>query len=183
MRLYTVSAEQGNPEMLASTEAHSQATPDWMPDENSLIYGSVPGVDHPSNIALYQVDLRTGRSEKIPGTEGLYNPLWSPDGHELAAVDSTSERLFLVDLKAGKRTQLSRPQVYPVWSADSQYFYYGTNAREIFRAHVPDGHEEKVLDIPFRTASGSFGLTPDGSPILLREHGHYDIYALSLAGP
>ena len=47
MRLYTVSAEQGNPEMLGSSEAHSQATPDWMPGENSLIYGRVPGVDNP----------------------------------------------------------------------------------------------------------------------------------------
>jgi DNA-binding winged helix-turn-helix (wHTH) protein/Tol biopolymer transport system component len=183
MRLYTVSATQGNPEMVGSVEADSQATPGWMPGENSLIYGRVPGVDNPSDIALYQVDLRTGRSKKIPGTDGLYSPLWSPDGHELAAVDATSERLFLVDVTAGKRTQLSRPAVFPIWSPDSQYLYFCNNDHEIFRAHVPDGHEEKVLDIPFRTASGSFGLAPDGVPIVLREHGHYDIYALSLAGP
>ena len=88
-----------------------------MPDENFLIYGSVPDIDQSSDIALYRIDLRTRRSEKIPGTDGLYNPLWSPDGRELAAVDASSERLFLVDVKTGKRTQLSRPMVYPVWSA------------------------------------------------------------------
>ena len=152
MRLYTVSAVQGNLEMVGSTEAHSQATPDWMPDENSLVYGRMPSIDNPSDIALYQVDLQTGRSEKIPGTDGPYSPLWSPDGSELSAVDATSERLLLVDLKTGKRTQLSRPAVYPFWSADSHYLYFCNNDHEIFRVHVPDGNQEKILDVPFRAA-------------------------------
>jgi Tol biopolymer transport system component len=158
-----------------------------MPDENSLIYGRIPGIDHPSDIALYTIDLGTGRSEKIPGTDGLYSPLWSPDGHELAAVDASNERLFLVDLKTGKRSQLSGPEVYPVWSADSHHLYYGAGDHQIFRVRVPDGHapegqaEEEVLHVTFRLAASSFGLAPDGAPIILREHGNYDIYALSLA--
>jgi Tol biopolymer transport system component/DNA-binding winged helix-turn-helix (wHTH) protein len=180
LRLYTVSAQEGNPDPLPP-EPHSQATPDWMPDGNSLIYSGYPGVDDPSNIALYRIDLRTHRNERIPGTDGLYNPLWSPDGHQLAATDADSQRLFLVDITTGKRTQLSQPSVYPVWSADSQYVYYGATDRGIFRVHIPDGHEEEVLTERFRVASGSFGLAPDGAPIVLREHGHYDVYALSLA--
>jgi Tol biopolymer transport system component len=182
LRLYTVSAQDGNPDPMPP-EPRSQATPDWMPDGNSLIYGRYPGVDDPSNIALYRIDLRTGGTERIPGTDGLYNPLWSPDGHQLAAIDAESQQLFLVDIKTGERTRLSRPAAYPVWSGDSQYLYYGATPHEVFRVHVPDGHEERVLDVTFRAASGSFGLAPDGSLILLREHGHYDVYALSLATP
>jgi Tol biopolymer transport system component/DNA-binding winged helix-turn-helix (wHTH) protein len=183
LRLYTISAKEGSPESLLS-EPQSQATPDWMPDGNSLVYGRYPGIDDPLSIALYRIDLRTGGSERIPGTDGLYNPLWSPDGQKLAALDVAGQRLFLVDIKTGKRTQLSRPAVYPVWSADSQYLFYCSSAgHEMFRVHVPDGNEEKVLDVTFRAASGYFGLAPDGSPILLREHGHYDVYALSLAAP
>jgi Tol biopolymer transport system component len=154
-----------------------------MPDENSLIYGSVPDVDRPSDVALYRIDLRTQRNERIPGTDGLYNPLWSPDGRQLAVIDASSQRLFLVDLKTGKRTQLSQPMVYPVWSADSQYLYYSAPGHEIARVHVPEGYEERVVEVPFRLDSGSFGLAPDGAPIVLREHGHYDVYALSLATP
>jgi Tol biopolymer transport system component len=185
LRLYTVSAQDGNPDPLLP-EPHSQATPDWMPDGNSLIYSRYPGIDDPSNIALYRLDLRTHRGEKIPGTDGLYDPLWSPDGHQLAANDADSQQLFLVNITTGKRTQLSRPAVFPVWSADSKYLYFGdydATDHAIFRVHVPDGHEEEVLAEPFRVASGSFGLAPDSSPIVLREHGHYDIYALSLAMP
>jgi Tol biopolymer transport system component len=182
LRLYTVSPDEGNPVALPA-ESQSQATPDWIPGEDTLIYGSVPEVDQPSSIALYRVDLQTLRSERIPGSDGLYNPLWSPDGHQLAATDAASQRLFIVDVKTGKRTQLSQPAVYPIWSPDSQYIYFAAHDHQIFRVHVPDGTEEKVLDMTFRVASGSFGLTPDGAPIVLREHSHYDVYALSITAP
>ena len=196
LKLYIMSAKEGTPESLPS-DPHSQATPDWMPDGHSLIYGAYPGVDPPALIALYRMDLQTRHSEKIPGTDGLYNPLWSPDGHHLAAVDAVSQRLFLVDLNTGKRTMASRPALFPIWSADSQYLYHGGGDHKIFRVHVSEVHEdvrqqdareedvreEKVLDVLFRVASASFGLAPDGSPIVLREHGHYDVYALSLATP
>jgi Tol biopolymer transport system component/DNA-binding winged helix-turn-helix (wHTH) protein len=183
LRLYTVSTQNGNPDPLPP-EPHSQATPDWMPDGNSLIYSGYPGVDDSSNMALYRIDLRTRRNEKIPGTDGLYSPLWSPDGRQLAAIDDATQRLVIVDLTTGKRTLLSEPAAaYPVWSADSQYLYYDAAPHEIFRVHVADGHEEKALGLPFRLASGSFGLAPDGSLIVLREHGNYDVYALSLATP
>ena len=184
LRLYTVSAEEGNPQSFPA-DAHSQATPDWIPQEDAVIYGCFPGIDDPSTVALYRMDLRTGHSERIPATDGLYNPLWSPDGHWLVASDAASERLVLLDLKTGKRTELTRPAAFPVWSADSQYIYYpahySTPEHAIFRIHVPDGAEQEVLDVNFRAASASLGLAPDGSPIISREHGHYDVYALSLA--
>ncbi len=49
--------------------------------------------------------------------------------------------------------------------------------------HVPDGREEKILEIPFRVTPWPFTLAPDGSLIMLREHGRYDVYALSLSVP
>lgn len=186
LRLYTVSTEEGNPEAFPA-DAHSQATPDWMPDEESLIYGCFPGIDDSSSMALYRIDLRTHQSQRIPATDGLYNPLWSPDGRWLAANDVATERLVLLDLKSGKRTELTRPASFPVWSADSQYIYYPAHysspEHAIFRVHVPDGREEKVLDVNFRAASGSLGLTRDNAPIISREHGHYDVYSLSLTTP
>ena len=59
-----------------SSEALSQSSPDWMPSGDALIYSRVYGAGDPG---LYRFDLRTGQSEKIPGSDGLYGPRWSPD--------------------------------------------------------------------------------------------------------
>ena len=94
---------------------------------------------------------------------------------------------FLSTSNPANETQLTRPAQFPVWSADSQYIYYpahySTDEHAIFRVHVPDGAEERFLDVNFRAASASFGPAPDGSLVISREHGHYDIYALLLATP
>jgi len=46
---------------------------------------------------------------------------------------------------------------------------------------VPDGREERILEVPFRVAPWPFTIAPDGSLLLLREHGRYDVYSLSLS--
>ncbi len=175
---FVISAEGGNPEPFPS-EPMSEAIPDWVPGRDALTYSRSYGAENP---ALYLFDRRTGRSEKIPGTDGLYAGIWSPDGRYLAATDAPTDDLMLVDLKSGERTRIAGRMAWPTWSADSQYIYFvrwGVNW--IYRVHVPDGHEEKVLEVPFRVAPWPFKVAPDGSLILLREHGRFDIYALSLS--
>lgn len=173
-----ISADGGLPEPFPS-EPISEACPDWMPDTDALIYSRSWGAENP---ALYLFDRRSGRSEKIPSTDGLFAPIWSPDGRYLSAVDAPTERLLLVDLKSGKRTQIAGPVEWQTWSADSQYIYFMNFGRNwLSRVHVPDGRQEQVLEIPFRLAPWPFKLAPDGSLILLRERGRNDIYSLSLA--
>jgi Tol biopolymer transport system component/DNA-binding winged helix-turn-helix (wHTH) protein len=177
---FVISANGGNPEPFPS-DSLPQSVPDWVPNRNALTYSRVYAGKNPG---LYLFDRQTGRSEKLPGTDGLYGALWSPDGHYLLAVDAADDRLFLVDLKAGKRTQIAGPAAWPVWSRDSKYVYFvrwGVNS--ILRVRVPDGQEEKVLEVPFRLAAWPFTVAPDGSLILLREHGRYDVYLLSLSLP
>jgi Tol biopolymer transport system component len=175
---FVISSEGGIPEPFPS-EPISEACPDWMPDQDALIYSRSWGAENP---ALYLFDRRSGHSGKIPGTDGLYAPIWSPDGRYLSAVDAPTEQLLLLDLKSGKRTQIAGPVEWQTWSPDSQYIYFvkfGT--KWIARVHVPDGREEPVLEIPFRMATWPFKLAPDGSLILFRERGRYDIYSLALS--
>jgi Tol biopolymer transport system component/DNA-binding winged helix-turn-helix (wHTH) protein len=177
---FVISANGGNPEPFPS-DSLPQSVPDWVPNRNALTYSRVYAGKDPG---LYLFDRQSGRSEKLPGGDGLYGALWSPDGHYLLAVDASDDRLFLVDLKAGKRTQIAGPAAWPVWSPDSKYIYFvrwGVNS--ILRVRVPDGQEEKVLEVPFRLAAWPFTVAPDGSLILLREHGRYDVYLLSLSLP
>jgi len=175
---FVIPAEGGNPEPFPP-ESLPQSSPDWMPGRDALTYSRAYGGESP---ALYLFDRRLGRSEKIPGTDGLYGSIWSPDGRYVSAVDAATDRLLLVDLKSGKRTQIAGPAAWPAWSADSQYIYFVRwGVSWIFRVRVPDGREEKILQIPFRLAPWPFTVAPDGSLLLLREHGRYDVYSLSLS--
>ena len=179
-KVFVISGEGGNPEPLPS-EPSDVASPDWMPDRDALIYSRAYKAENP---ALYKYDLRSARSEKIPGTDGLYGPIWSPDGRYLCAADPASDLLLLVDLNTGKRSPLTGPARWPAWSPDSQHIYFKRDGSNwIFRVRVPDGAEEKIVELPFRTASWTFTLAPDGSPILLRQHGRYDVYSLALSVP
>ena len=153
--------------------------PDWLPGQNALVYSREYRAADP---ALYRFERTTGRSEKIPGADGLYGPLWSPDGRYLAALEGGTDNLLLVDLKSGKRTQIAGPATWPSWSPDSQSIYFirwGNNW--ITRVGIADKREEKFLEFPFRLAAWPFTVAPDGSLILLREHGNRDVYSLSLS--
>ena len=180
---YTISADGGNPEPFAQDDPLSVSIPDWVPGRDALIYSRAYGAENP---AIYIFDRKSGQSEKMPGTDGFYGPVWSPDGRYLAAVDypAAGDQLMIFDPKSGKWTRFSGPAAWPAWSPDSQYIYFVRwGVDSILRVHVPDGREEKVLSVPFRLTLWPFTVAPDGSLILLREHGRYDVYALSLSAP
>ena len=175
---FVISADGGKPEAFPAEE-FSQSVPDWLPGQNALVYSREYRAADP---ALYRFERTTGRSEKIPGADGLYGPLWSPDGRYLAALEGGTDNLLLVDLKSGKRTQIAGPATWPSWSPDSQSIYFirwGNNW--ITRVGIADKREEKFLEFPFRLAAWPFTVAPDGSLILLREHGNRDVYSLSLS--
>jgi DNA-binding winged helix-turn-helix (wHTH) protein/Tol biopolymer transport system component len=180
-KCFVIAAAGGNPEPLPP-DSFSQAAPDWMPGRDAVIYSRAVVAKNP---ALYLFDLGSGRSEQIAGTNGLYEPLWSPDGRHLLALDADADNsLLLLDLKTGKRSQIAGPVLWPAWSPDSQYIYFTKWGVDwIFRVHIPDGREEQVLQVPFRVAPWPFTVAPDGSLIFLRDHGRTDVYALSLSRP
>lgn len=175
---FVVSVEGGNPEPLLD-EPLSQGRPEWMPTGGS-IYSRAYGAP---NQGFYRLDPGSHQSQRIPGTDGLYEPLWSPNGRYLAAVDvADGDSLLLLDLKTGKRTHLAGQAWWPAWSPDSRYIYFQRfGVKWILRVRVPDGQEEKFLELPFRVASWPFTVAPDGSLVFLREHGRIDVYSLTLS--
>jgi Tol biopolymer transport system component len=188
-KVYMIEADGGRLQQVFD-EPYSQSGPSWLPAGDVIMYGRDPSAEDPE-IALYRIDLRGGQHEKIPNTNGLYGPLWSPNGRWLAAYSmSVQRRLVLVDVNTGERIPLSDgPANYAVWSADSQYLYFNAISTEeltLFRVHAPDGKPEEITRVPFRStgARGPWsGLAPDGSPLLLRNLSHGDVYALRLANP
>jgi hypothetical protein len=74
----------------------------------------------------------------------------------------------------------------PEWSADGQYIYFRRVVGDLglFRIRIPGGTAEKIADLKdFHDAGwlGRYmGLDPTDAPLLLRDIGSSDIYALTL---
>ena len=91
-------------------------------------------------------------------------------------------------------TELARTAVNSTaWSRDSQYIYfdsYPTRDAAVFRARISDHKLERVTNLDsFRRAESAgmifpwMGLAPDDSPLLVRDVGTQEIYALDWEAP
>ena len=94
-------------------------------------------------------------------------------------------RLLLFDMQSQKWTDLAKgPLGWLNWSRDGQYIYVldyrGKGAVE--RIRIADHKTEQVVDLKNFITTGRYGgwlaLAPDDSPLLLREAGTQDIYAV-----
>jgi Tol biopolymer transport system component len=186
-----VSAEGGSVKQPMMGD-QDEASPDWSPDGASLVFGGVPGGCSGSRILTVQVvDLATKQVSKLPGSEGLYSPRWSPDGNYIAALRADSEKLVLFNVAAKKWTDLAELEVnYARWSRDGSSIYFDSLGRDraIFRLRLRDGRAERIVslsDFPRRALSFEdwFGLDPDDSPLVLRDLSTEEIYALKWEAP
>ena len=132
----------------------------------------------------------THQRTKIPGGEGLWSPRWSPDGRYIAAMTTQLPvTIKLFDLKAQRWSTLTEntgPWGYPTWSHSGK-FIYALNFHgkwSVQRISVPVGKLSPVIDLSNEHLIGAaafwFGLDPTDTPLLLRNNGTSDIYALTL---
>src|SRR5262245_47386081 len=127
----------------------------------------------------------------LPGAEGKYSPRWSPDGRTIAAVSRDQRKLFLYDLTGQNWTEIGdlNPH-YPQWSHDGKFIFFSTIGQgdpALFRLRIQDRIVEQWASLKGirRTGNSGYwmGLTPDDSPLILRDIGSEDIYALELEIP
>jgi serine/threonine protein kinase/Tol biopolymer transport system component len=192
--IYSLSVDGGAPEQL-TTGDHTDVDPSWSVDGESLAFSEEPTSEaRSSTLGIKILNLKTRQVSILPGSEGLWRPSFSPDGRSIAALAAESQAITLFDVAAQKWTELARTAVNsPAWSRDGQYIYfdsYPTRDAAIFRVRISDHKLERVtnLDGLRRAESAVFsfpwmGLTPDDSPILLRDNGTQEIYALDLQLP
>ena len=185
LRTYIISASGGSPEPLVST-AGNQVFPDWSADGSTIVFGVTGVASVPDG--LYSFDLASKRLSQVPGSQGLHYAIWSPDGHYLASMGGKTPSLF--DLRQRQWTLLTgSPPFDWAWSHDGRYLYLDRGEAGIFRMRIPGGKEEKVADAKdiHRAVDGGFGswfgLTPDDSPLLLRNLSSQQIYALDWEAP
>ena len=181
-KLYTVSPDGGASRELMAEDTTDKYDPGWSPDGTRIIFANRP-TNPSSNIRIF--DMNTHQVSTLPGSTGLFSPRWSPDGRYIAAMPFDSRSLMLFDFQAQKWEEIAKISMgFPSWSKNSDYVYFlrEENQPSVMRVRLRDRKIEEVADLKnFRQAgfySVWLGMAPDDSPLLLRDTGTQEIYAL-----
>jgi dipeptidyl aminopeptidase/acylaminoacyl peptidase len=180
-QIYVVSAEGGNAEQLVQRSC-DDIDPTWSPDGNSLVFGLRPGTS--CKPAIYVLDLKSRQVSTIAGSDGLFAPLWSPDGNWIVAIRE-DHKLMLFSFATQKWEEAVKGFVqHAGWSRDGRFVYF-MNDSDVLRVRISDHKVEKVVSLMnLRLKFGSgLGLTPDDSPLALRETSVRELYALEWVAP
>jgi Tol biopolymer transport system component/DNA-binding winged helix-turn-helix (wHTH) protein len=183
-----VPSQGGTPRRLLPEFQAPHGDGDWSADGKQIVFSS-PG-SWARNSVLHLFDLTTRRVSTLPGSTGLFSPRWSPDGRYIAALSSLDSRsLSIFDTRTQQWVTLFRQfeSRFPEWSRDSKFIYfahYDGGEQGLFRVPVTGGKPEQIVDLKEWRTAGWFdfwmGLDPTDTPMILRDVGSNDIYALSL---
>jgi Tol biopolymer transport system component len=192
-QLYIVSSQGGAVQQLIPGQP-DQADPSWSPDGNSLTFGgqAVAEKDAAGVNAIRLLDLRTRKVTVVPGSNGLWSPRWSPRGDRLLAMSNDGNQLFVYSFSTQAWAEVAKASIgYPSWSHNGDYIYFLNHLAggdQIFRVSAASHKLEEVADLknfhgaPFLVGYW-MGLAPDDSPLMVRDAGTWDFYALRLTLP
>ena len=186
-RIYLVSAEGGSPRQLLAKDPEPQRDPTWSPGGDKILFS---GREADSNPAIRVLDLNTHQVSTLPGSRSLYSGRWSPDDRYIVAMPMDSLSLVLFDLRTQKWSQLTKVRAgFLNWSRNGQYVYFlrWLVNPAVMRIRITDGRVEQVSDLTNLPTIGNLGpwlgLGPDDSPLVLKDTGTQDIYALDWEEP
>jgi Tol biopolymer transport system component len=186
-RIYEISSEGGSPQQLLPDDHSQQLDPNWSPDGTKVMFA---GESNNPSSAIHILDLANHQVSNVPGSQGLYSPRWSPDERYISAFSADSKTILLFDLQSQKWSELANGSLaWLNWSHDGQYIYVldyrGRDA--IVRIRIGDHKIEPIADLKDFASAGRYGralaLAPDDSPLVLRDTGTQDVYAVDWLSP
>jgi Tol biopolymer transport system component len=187
-RLYLVPAEGGALRQLNVGEFNG-VNPSWAADGTAITFNDVV---EPGHSTMHSVDLKTMQTTNIPESDDLIAPVRSPDGEYLVATNVAGDKLLLFNFATQKWSDLAKTTTGSFeWSADSKFVYFDngySTDQAVYRVRISDQKIEQVAGLrDFRRVvtpwNTWFGLTPDGSPLLMHDVGSQEVYALDLEAP
>jgi DNA-binding winged helix-turn-helix (wHTH) protein/Tol biopolymer transport system component len=182
-----VSADGGNPQRLLPGSEVTLGDANWSPDGRRVLFSH--GTLGTSKDDLRILDLGNGQVTVVPDSSGMFSPRWSPDGRFILSLFSdVRHALPVFDCRTQKWSMVAvnGDVQFPSFSRDSRYIYFVRPGRDqaVFRVPVIGGKEERVADLAQWHITGildfSMTLDPTDAPLVLRDVGSDDIYALAL---
>jgi dipeptidyl aminopeptidase/acylaminoacyl peptidase len=156
----------------------------WLPDGQSLVYSHISWL-HPG---VFSFDLRTKRASTLPGAEKLTFPKCSRGG-DILAFEQDDERPGQRIRRRGRTDwePVDLPLVYPNWTRDSEAIVgFNPETRHAERFSLKARTRTKVADLTGMPLVGLdgvpwMGLDSTDSPLVLRDLGVRNLYALQLS--
>ena len=188
--IYVVPAGGGMPRALLN-DGRNAVDPEWSANGRLLMYGRPPEswAEAGAPKAIYTLNLTSNEINKLPGSDGLYSPRWSPDGRYVVAMPLDEKKLVLFDFATQQWKDLAAfPHIgNPQWSPDSNYIYIDGFDNVVVRIRRIDGKIEKMVDLkavdPNAVLCYFKSLTSDGDLLLACPLARGDIYTLDLQLP
>jgi Tol biopolymer transport system component/DNA-binding winged helix-turn-helix (wHTH) protein len=194
VRTYVVSV-QGGPVQEVFSQEGEQSVPAWSPDGSTIAVAL--NVDAPPNAGaprgIYLINWTTRKATKIPASEGLTSPQWSPDGKYFIAKTADERSILRLDARTQKWDEIAGGTAlsWPTWSRDSKYLFVQKIAdpgQSIYRLRAGNFKGEQVLNFESLIEGGAegcvfLGIAPDGSLIIRKKYSGGHVYALDLDLP
>ena len=193
--IHRVSALDGTPLWLiseVSADSAASGDPNWSPDGRKILFGFVKKAEsgsEPGKPDLRIVDLETRQVTILPGSDGMGSPRWSSDGRYILALlnlatGSQVFRIFDFATQRWRTLPVGGDLGFPSFSRDGRFIYF-LHDKGVFRIPMGGGKEERVVNMIDWHSTGYWGfwmsLDPTDAPLLLRDTGTDDIYALTLS--
>jgi Tol biopolymer transport system component len=193
MKIYLLPSQGGKLQLLLPSDKIPQWDASWSPDGRKIVFDATETFDTTetdadlSKAIIRTLDLSNGQITDLPAGQKRWSPRWSPDGRYIAALTSVGGNLTVFDFKTQQWSVIQKGEVgYPTWSHDGKFIYFlrPVDQPGVYRIRPPGGEVERVVDLKGLLLTGRWGyfmgLDPEDTPLLLRDTGTDDIFALTL---
>jgi Tol biopolymer transport system component/DNA-binding winged helix-turn-helix (wHTH) protein len=181
--MFVISSQGGKTSRLLPRDNEDQSDPNWSPNGDRVVFADGPHND------LRIFDIPSHQVTRVPGSDNSFSPRWSPNGRKIAAMSMDTHTLKLFDIATERWSiplQKNRSIAFPQFSHNSRYVYFMDLADPpgIYRIRISDNEVERVVVLTGVRHTGRwnawFDLDPSDAPMVLREAGTDEIYALTL---